>query len=268
MGPSRAWPCWQEMVGNGRIDHGTAIYLRQELTLTWQLHEFDNDAALISRLAARIQEILVRSVENHGRASMAVSGGRTPAGLYRQLSRMELPWKDITISLVDERWVDEIHPDSNAALVAQTLLQGPASAARFIGMKTDASDPEAAEEELSAMLSKTILPLTVVILGMGEDGHTASLFPAASGTEAALSPDEPLLCRAIRIRGAPYGRMTLTARVLLSAEHRFLYVTGHTKHRVLRNALIPGSARELPVRAMLHAPAETEVYYSNDQEVS
>src|SRR5690554_1422084 len=104
--------------------------------MSWQIHEFDNDGALISSLADRIGAILSRSVENSGQASIAVSGGRTPAGLYRQLSQMNLPWENIIVSLVDERWVDDTHPDSNAALVAQNLLQGPASAARFVGMKT------------------------------------------------------------------------------------------------------------------------------------
>lgn len=230
--------------------------------MSWQIHEFDNDAALVSSLSARIGDILSRSVENNGKASIAVSGGRTPAALYRKLSRMDLPWENIIVSLVDERWVDDTHPDSNAALVTQNLLQGPASAARFVGMKTSAKDPCAAEQEVSATLSKIIMPLTVVILGMGEDGHTASLFPGAKGTDQALSADEPLICRAISIEGADYGRMTLTARVLLTAEHRFLYVTGPAKYQVLQNALVPGSASELPVRAVLHGPAETEVYYA------
>lgn len=230
--------------------------------MSWQIHEFDNDAALVSSLALRVGEILSRSVENSGRASIAVSGGRTPVALYRQLSQMALPWENITVSLVDERWVDDTHPDSNAALVTRNLLQGVASAARFVGMKTSAKEPVAAEQEVSARLSKIILPLTVVILGMGEDGHTASLFPGAKGTAQALSPDEPLVCRAIGMEGADYGRMTLTARVLLAAKHRLLYVTGPTKYKVLQNALVPGSVSELPVRAVLHSPVETEVYYA------
>src|SRR5690554_2488921 len=230
--------------------------------MSWQLHEFSDDKALIERLAARIGSVLTLAVKNRGHASIAVSGGSTPIALYRRLSTMTLPWQNIIVSLVDERWVDHDHVDSNAALVASNLLQNAAAAARFVGMKTSAGDPLAAQQALSVTLAARILPLDIALLGMGEDGHIASLFPHANGTRQALSLDDPLLCRGIELAGAPYGRMTLTAPGLLAASYRFLYVTGHTKYDVLRAASTPGPAIELPVRAVLHGDVHTDVYYA------
>lgn len=231
--------------------------------MSWTINEFQQDSELIAELAKRIGEVLVRSVNNRGKASIALSGGRTPADLYRHMATLDLPWQAITVSLVDERWVDESHPDSNAALIRNTLLQGPAAAARFVGMKADAETPASAEQNLDQTLRAAILPLNVVVLGMGEDGHTASLFPGAEGTAQALSATDPLLCRGISIADASYGRMSLTVPALLAAEHRFLYITGSAKRAVLGAALTPGGAAELPVRALLHAPqTHTEVYYA------
>jgi len=230
--------------------------------MTPKIHTFENDVALVEALAVRIAAILSRAVEARGQASLAVSGGRTPVNLYRRLSAMKLPWHDVIVSLVDERWVDEDHPDSNAALVKRTLLQGPAAGATFVGMKNADSDPANAQLEVSERLKEQILPLDVVILGMGDDGHTASLFPGAQGTTEAMSVSEPLLCRGIHIPGADYARMTLTVPALIEAGHRFLYITGQTKRAVLENALQPGSPAQLPVRAVLQAPVDTEIYYA------
>jgi 6-phosphogluconolactonase len=199
---------------------------------------------------------------------MAVSGGSTPKSLFARLAASDLPWEKVTITLVDERWVDADHPDSNARLVRENLLQDKAAAADFVPLKTPAPDPFAAEDEVQARLTDLPMPFDVVILGMGSDGHTASFFPGANTLRRALHPEtegsgEHQLCCAVRPPHAPHDRMTLTLSVLLQAKHLILHVVGKDKWQVLQKALQSGKSEELPVRAVLHqSRVLLDIYYA------
>jgi 6-phosphogluconolactonase len=225
--------------------------------------EFSTSEALVASLSKLIAGRLEAAIKTRGNASMAVSGGNTPGPLFKALSGIDLPWAQVTVSLVDERWVDEIHPDSNAALVRRELLQNYASTARLVTMKTHETDAFAAQKKVNCLLENSILPLDIVLLGMGNDGHIASLFPGAIGLTEALDLSDPALCRGMQIPGIPYTRMTLTLRALLSAGCRILQLHGESKKQTLLRALQPGPVADMPVRAVLQsAQTDIEIYYS------
>ena len=230
--------------------------------MSWTLAEFEHNADLVPVLAAKIARVLADAVQARGRATLAVSGGSTPRTLFEALSVIDIPWSRITITLVDERWVAETDGDSNALLVRRHLLQNHAARARFVGMKTEAGDPFLASFDVEARLRSKVLPLDAAVLGMGEDGHTASFFPAAEGLEKALG-DGPHVCCGIRPPLAPHPRMTLCLQTLLGAGHLFLHIVGAKKREVLEVAMTPGSVSGLPVRAVLHqSRVPLEIHYA------
>jgi 6-phosphogluconolactonase len=233
--------------------------------MSWTLQEFNNNETLVKALTGRICNILIDAVARTHSASIALSGGNTPRALYQHLAMQILPWRQVTVSLVDERWVSEDHPDSNARMIQETLLQHHAESACFIGMKLPEAEAIAAEKVLDLLLKDHILPLDLVLLGMGSDGHTASFFPNADGLSKALALDNEALCCALQPFGAPYARMSLTLSTLMKASHRILYITGISKREVLEQAFQPGDIHELPVRAVLHhSQILTEIYYAPD----
>lgn len=226
-------------------------------------NEFATPQALVDELSRVIADRLEFAVNTRGSASIAVSGGSTPGALFSALSDLDLPWGQVVISLVDERWVDETHADSNAALVRRTLLQNYASTARLVTMKIHEPDAFAAQKKVNHLLTNSIFPLDIVLLGMGNDGHTASLFPGAEGLTEALDLQDNSVCRGIRVNGMPYTRMTLTLRTLLGASYRILHIQGESKYKTLVKALQPGPIHEMPVRAVLGSDiVDTEIYYS------
>lgn len=236
----------------------------------WELHEYKTRDALLIKLTATLSRSVSDCVAQRGKASIALSGGSTPGGLYRQLAQQALPWQCVTVSLVDERWVDDIHPQSNARFIRHNLLDNGAGRANFIGMKTSHPDAFTAADALSGILARHILPLDIVLLGMGLDGHTASFFPHAQGLAQALASDCRQVCCAIQPgpsadESAPLARMTLSLNTILSAHQRILYITGEAKRQALEKALVPGSTMDMPVRAVLHDNSTmTEIYYAPD----
>ncbi|MDO9519684.1 MAG: 6-phosphogluconolactonase [Pseudohongiella sp.] len=225
--------------------------------------EFATPQALVDELSMTIASRLECAIQQQGHASLAVSGGSTPGPLFNALSLIDLPWAQVVISLVDERWVDENHPDSNAAMVRRNLLKNYASTARLVTMKINEADAFVAQKKVNHLLENSILPLDIVLLGMGTDGHTASLFPDAEGLAQALDVDDTAICCGIRVTGMPYTRMTLTLRTLLNARCRILHIQGMSKKQTLLKALEPGPIAKMPVKAVLEsALADTEIYYS------
>lgn len=231
--------------------------------MSWEIKEFKDNQSLIDELSGKIEEILSANIAEYGQASMAVSGGTTPIVLFNHLALIDLPWSQVIVSLVDERWVEESHADSNAALVRRELIRDYATTARLVSMKTCIPDAFAAEKKLDRLLAASILPLDLVLLGMGNDGHTASLFPQAEGLVEALNIADPALCRAIRPAHMTSARMSLSLRALLEARHRMLYIVGEAKLHTLRTALQPGSITDMPVRAVLQADnVHTAIFYA------
>ena len=230
--------------------------------MTWMLHQYVHNSELVENLAQHIIENLLDAIAQSGRASLAVSGGSTPVSLFRALSDIDIPWSKVVVTLVDERWVPENHPDSNAQLVRRHLLRSHAAKAQFVGLKTDASDPFIAVEDVEAKLRLEVLPLDVVVLGMGEDGHTASFFPAAQGLSEALESEQRICCGIVPPR-APHARMTLSLAALLGAKQLLLHIIGEKKRLVLEAAQEPGPVYELPVRAVLEqTKIVMEIFYA------
>ena len=153
------------------------------------LHAFADAPALAAALAAYVAEALRARIVRDGAAALAVSGGRTPVRFFEALARADLPWAQVGITLVDERWVRETSERSNARLVRDHLLQGPASAARFVPLANDAPSPEEGLYAVDEALDMLRFPLACAVLGMGEDGHTASFFPGGDRLAEALDPD-------------------------------------------------------------------------------
>ncbi|KAF1712381.1 6-phosphogluconolactonase [Pseudoxanthomonas kalamensis DSM 18571] len=224
----------------------------------WQ--RFDGPDALADALAAEVAARLRAALAERGTARLALSGGSTPARFLRALSRQPLDWAALTVTLVDERWVGEDNPRSNAALVRGQLLQGPAAAARFLPLHLDRPAPEDALADLQAALDP-YLPLDVAVLGMGPDGHTASYFPGGDCLAAALDPATPATLSPMRAAGAGEPRITLTLPVLAAAGFRVLHIEGEPKRQVLE-AACAGPAPALPIAAVLRAlPAPLPVYW-------
>lgn len=230
-----------------------------------ELQTFNDRPALATALADAVALRLEAAIDERGAASLIVSGGTGPRLLFEALARRELPWKKVAVGLADERWVDPASPDSNERLVRTALLTGPARAARFVPLKTPNARPEDGERECEGALAMMPSPFDVVILGMGGDGHTASLFPGAHELDAALDMHSGRQCRAITPAvlpsHAPYPRMTLTLPRLLNSRWIALLLSGQEKLEVYRQALAGEDVAAMPVRAVLHQNRTPVVTY-------
>lgn len=213
-------------------------------------HLFQTGAEAAADIAARIASVLTQAVAARDVAAIAVSGGRSPRPVFEALAQADLDWTKIVVTLVDERWVAADDAESNERLVRETLLQGPAAQARFVPMKTGAADAYAGQAEVEAAFAALPWPLDIVLLGMGEDGHTASLFPQAAELAGGLSSGARTI--AVTPPAAPHQRLTLTASAILAARHIFLQISGNAKTAVYSNALEDGPVEQLPIRLALH----------------
>ena len=199
--------------------------------------------ALANRLAGELRQTLAGG----GRASLAVPGGTTPGPIFDTLSAVELDWARVDVMLTDERWVPETSERSNTRLLRQRLLTGPAAAARLVPLYASADAPEERLAELAAGVAQ-VLPLSVVLLGMGADMHTASIFPGADRLHDALHGADVLV--PMRAPGAPEPRVTLSARVLREAIRRHVVITGRAKRDALEAAR-GMTVEEAPITAVL-----------------
>lgn len=229
---------------------------------------FEQRHHLFTALVAECQDVLSEALSKHGVATLLVSGGTTPAPLYEALSKTELNWKKIKIALVDERWVDNDHSASNEALVKRSLLINNAKAAEFIGMKTSAIIASAGQAETEANYRRLPQPFSLAIVGMGPDGHTASLFPHAKGLEQALDLDNENLTAAItatqsEVTGPNTERLTLTLSALMKTDRLVILFTGEDKLTVFNAAQKPGSIADMPIRGLLHQEqVPVELYWA------
>jgi 6-phosphogluconolactonase len=217
---------------------------------------FNDRAQLFAALEADCLKALKNALVDKGIASLLVSGGSTPEPLYAALSASNMDWKNVRIALIDERWVECDHEASNEAFIRRTLLTNQAEKAPFTGMKNHA--PSAAEgcEVTEARYQALPQPFTVAILGMGVDGHTASLYPHAEGLAAALIPEgeqlvAPISARPSQVTGPYTERLTLTVAGLLRSERLNLILTGEEKLAVYRAARTGDRVEDMPVRSLL-----------------
>lgn len=226
-------------------------------------HRYPSAEALADALAQRVGQVLTQGVRERGRASLVVSGGPTPVPFFEALSGHELPWQSVSVTLADERWVPVNSADSNERLVREHLLRGSAARARFVGLYTAASAPAAGEAVCAQALAAIPRPFDAVILGMGGDGHTASLFPGSPELDEALSASPERPCVGVVGDEAPRERITLTPATLLASRWIALHIDGEQKWRVLEAAVAPGSVSQYPVRAVLHQRrTPVHVYWS------
>jgi len=209
----------------------------------YQLDVAPDAEQLARRCAAHVASLIDLALDQRDRAQIALSGGSTPARAYRLLNGEHLPWNRVDVVLGDERWVPASDPASNARMLSETLLaaDGPGSGARFHPVPTELDSPEASVQAFERHV-RQLCPgdppiFDVMLLGLGDDGHTASLFP---GTAATSVRD-----RAVTI-GAGKGmeRITLTAPVLSAARHVIVLVSGASKRQALQRLLDPAEPAE------------------------
>lgn len=207
---------------------------------------------LANVLAGELEECLL----THDHASFAVPGGTTPGPIFDALCAADLDWGRVHILPSDERCVAQDDPRSNALLIRERLMTGRAAAAQFLPLFTPSETPEAGIADIQANLERE-LPISVLLLGMGADMHTASLFPGANGLSAALDPHAPILA-VIRSDTVPEPRISLTARVLDGAMSKHVVIFGADKRAALERALtLP--PEEAPIQAIL---SETTVHWA------
>lgn len=229
----------------------------------YRFHTFESRETLSRELAVEILQLLNLELDNRQKAGLVVSGGSTPAPLFTALSTGICDWPRVNITLADERWVDPLSPQSNEGLVRRKLLQDKAVAARFIGLKTDHPAPHAAENACENRLQEMPQPFTAVLLGMGKDGHTASLIPGAPELQEALSPSSNRCCLQISPPHADLLRMTLTLPTLLNTRKLLLHITGDEKLAVYRQALAGDDPLTMPVRAILQQDrVDVSIYWA------
>jgi 6-phosphogluconolactonase len=209
---------------------------------------FESRGSLASALATDVAGALAHHVMTKGRACLAVSGGTTPKLFFETLSRIDISWRKIVITLVDERQVPESNPRSNAKLVRDNLIQNRAAGAEFVPLF---ENPEA----------ENVAPLDVVILGMGSDGHTASFFPGGDTLAKAIDPKTQTRIIAISAPASGEPRLTFTLPALLDATLLCLHIEGQEKRDVLNVALENGPTEAMPVRAILRSSKPATLYW-------
>lgn len=221
------------------------------MTITVDFHSFVEVGQLVDELAVAIVSLLTVGIKKNGRAHLAVSGGSTPIPLFKRLACSVMAWDKVDISLVDERWVAPDASDSNELLVRTYLLQDQAVGAHFCGMKTSSITASDGERECAEGLLGLQRPCDVLLLGMGDDGHTASLFPGAVKLPEAVDMQSGRICMGIAPLAAPHERMTLTLPEILLARCIFLHITGQNKRDVLEQAMVDGPSEDMPIRYVL-----------------
>ena len=228
-----------------------------------RLHEFKDGAALAEGLADRVSAALVEAIAARGKATLAVSGGSTPKAFFKALSTRDLDWANVTVTLVDERFVPADNPRSNHLLVADTLLQGKAKAAAFLPLYRAAGSAEDAADIVSADAASLGQPFDVVILGMGTDGHTASFFPGGNRLAEAISAEMPRGVITMEAEGAGEPRLTFTFASLQDARLLVLHIEGQGKKDVLAAAQCDGPEADMPIRAILRrAATPVDIYWA------
>lgn len=215
-------------------------------------HAFLATPVMVAALAQHIATALRAAIRERGQALLLVSGGRSPVALFERLSHSEIEWAKVTVGLVDERCVAEDSADRNDALVRLHLMQGNAAQVRFVPLIEGGTDALAELAGARLRVARLPLPADVVVLGMGDDGHTASWFPGADETAAAIDAETLEQVAIVRPRTAAHTRLTLTLPVVLGARQVLLPVQGAKKLAVLERAgEAATNVAELPVAAIL-----------------
>jgi 6-phosphogluconolactonase len=215
--------------------------------------------ALSRALATEVAAGLRAAIAARGLASLVVSGGRSPIKFFEALRTEPLDWSLVHVALVDERWVDPDNGDSNEKLVRDHLLKDAAAAARFSGLKNGAPTPELGAVSAWETFARVPRPFDIVVLGMGDDGHTASLFPKSPNLAEALDAGAAAGCVGMVSPTSPQARLSLNLSAILDSRKIFLMLSGDSKWQVYVAASRPGPVEDMPVRSVLrqtHTPVD------------
>ena len=227
-------------------------------------HRFGDGGELANALAASVAADLARGIAARGQAFLAVSGGKTPLRFLQALAAQTLDWAKVAVTLVDERWVPPGDARSNEGFVRANLLQGRAAAARFVPLyKAGAATPDAGAPAIAAGIAMLDLPFDALVLGMGDDGHTASFFPDADNLAAATDPKTDAIVLPIHARSAGEPRITLTLPTIIDSRAIYLHIEGERKRAVLETArYVAASNHAYPITAVIrNARAPLQVYW-------
>src|SRR5882757_1655412 len=210
------------------------------------------DIETLSReLATLIAGSLAAAIGARGLASLVVSGGRSPVRLFEILRAQPLDWGHVCVALADERWVSPEDADSNERLVREVLLRDHAAPARFLGLKNGAPTPDLGAVSAWETFARVPRPFDAVVLGMGDDGHTASLFPGSPNLPSALNPAAVPGCVGMRAPVVPHSRLSLNLSALLDSRRIVVLIAGDEKWRTYLAASAQGPVQDMPLRAVL-----------------
>ena len=225
------------------------------------IHRYDDRTAASQAAGAHIVAALEQRLAAASDAALVVSGGTTPAATFRYLARQALDWRSVVVVPSDERWVPAEHDDSNEKLVRETFLTDQAANARFMPLYADGVSADEHVDALNRKLKALPSPFACSLLGMGTDGHFASLFPDADALASGLDPDFGSCCLAVRTAASPHPRMSLSLSALLDSDSIALLIFGAEKLDVLERARADASA--FPVSGLLHqTQTPVEVFWA------
>lgn len=217
--------------------------------MSYKFVEYADRDMLALDLANLIAGELRTALSQSDSATLAVPGGTSPGPVFDDLCAVDLDWDRVNVMLTDERWVPENSDRSNTRLLRERLLTDKAAAANLLPLYAPYDTPEEGLGELAKGIEAQ-LPLSVVLLGMGADMHTASIFPEADKLDEALAPNAPVLLP-MRAPGAPEPRITLSAEALDGAMSKHILIFGAEKRAALENA--KGKApKDAPINAVLN----------------
>lgn len=235
----------------------------EEVGMMNNFNVFNSSLELAKNLANDVSTVLENSIKKDGKATLLLSGGNTPKLFLQELSQIDIPWDKVSIGLVDERWIDNSSQDSNAYLIEHNLLINFAKEAKFVGLYLEQVNIELAEKICSKIYEKEFENIDVLVLGMGSDAHTASLFPNNEKLKEAFDLENPNFCISIEPKTAPYKRMSLTLKSILAAENIILHIEGHEKLEVYNNVIKTDDSYAYPINSILKQnQKKIEVYYS------
>ena len=212
-------------------------------------YEFDTHSALFDHLLKDVMGGLEKGLSKNGAATMILAGGSSPRVLYEKMAQQEFGWPKIHFGLSDERWVAQDHAESNEKFIRETLLTGPAAAAQLTGLKSDAENIGEGRLNANEAMKQFSFPFDITLLGMGEDGHTASLFPGSPDLMQALNSEE--LCEGMKRGPDEASRITLTLKALLNSKEIKLLIFGKEKWRIYQQAKLLKTAA-YPISFILH----------------
>ena len=221
-------------------------------------HAFADRESLDQALAAYVVSRLQQGITERGTAHLVVSGGSTPKSLFSILADTDVEWGRVVVLLADERWVQVDHEDSNERLVRQTLLTGKAKSAQFLSLLPSPDDEITNISGLSTLL-RSLPRFDVVLLGMGEDAHTASLFPCSTALREGLTTEQGALIT--RPHNAPHQRVSMSKRRLQATEHGVIHIVGESKKTVLELARRSKDETHYPISAFL-GPAGFDCWWA------